>query len=127
MRTPRIESNPVREPINKQSALIMRPASWINRPLINETVPIEKYEAVKKENEALKLSKAAQAQHIQALKKKVSKLAEQLLESDKELRAVLAEGRARADALDGDEKVMAHKFITKSETLLKVRMAVEKL
>lgn len=117
---PRIEHSPTREPVNRQAALIMRRANWINQPPIAETVSAERYEAMKIENEQQKLKIWAQKNEINVLNKKLVKIKREHQESKKHLEEVIAEARKKAEIMVGDEKIMLTKRLNKIEAILKL-------
>lgn len=71
---PRIEGEPNREPVNLQTALVMRRATWINRSPLEEPITREKFEAMKADLNALRIKHMGVAMELASTKRKLTNI-----------------------------------------------------
>lgn len=113
-----VGGDPVREPINLQTALVMRRASWIHQPQ-PDNLGKEILE-LKKENADLKRQLQATRLQEAALQKKMAKMREQVEAGLQKVQRLIEAYEKRIDLLTGEERERSEKVLRKKKTLLKL-------
>lgn len=112
---PQIVSNPVREPVNRNTALLMRKASWIEQPIPEE--PNMELSRLRQENSDLKKQKflvCAQLASTHALLQKTKK---RLDDSKAEMARCIEQYEEKIKGMEGQKKLDAEKDLRKYKVI----------
>lgn len=113
----KVVSNPTREPINRQSALVMRKASWIEQPIADSPENKEELMSLREEVKQLKAKSIAQAQHLTGLRKQIDRYRSDLDDAAKRLSELSEKLSGQANEATGQDRINKEKAAKRAKTL----------
>lgn len=113
----KVVSNPVREPINRQAAFIMRKAKWIEQPIPDSPENKAELTQLREEVKQLKAKNIAQAQHLTSLRKRCDKYEADLKSAQRRMEDAAKQLSEKASNATGEEKEKLEKASKRAATM----------
>lgn len=111
----KVVGNAIREPINRQAALIMRKCPEQFRP--QPSADLEELNRLRAENNTMKQKIITQAQELKLINMRLQKLKQELNESKERMRAAISAGEEQCKKLQGKQLQERQKILKKHKIM----------